>query len=248
MKHVASTIHSVEDLQRFLQDNIAQIEGAHSILAQVFVSKVDADWIQQLCEAIKSFSQKIAIIGATTAGEICGGRSHMDSCVISLSLFEATQIFPITMPIPPLGEKASGEALVNRLSALSPRIDGLILFSTPLNVDCNILLKTIYDLSPGLPLIGGGAGDYGQLVRSFVFTNDEILESGLVAAALIGSTLHLSRHAFLGWKPIGKAMKVTKVHGLAVQEAIRHSMSSGNTWVLRLMTIYCSACWNSRFC
>ncbi len=218
MKHIAKTFQTVKELKNFLQENKEKIESAHSILAQVFVSKVETAWIRHLCKTIKGFSEKIIIIGATTAGEICDGRNHINSNVVSLSFFEATRITPIAIPIQPGDEQASAKTFVGKLQSLSPEIKGVLLFLTPVSVNCNILLKTIYDLSPHLPLIGGGAGDYGRIVRSFVFSDHEIFEYGLVAVALTGDTLHVSRHAFLGWRPIGKVMKVTKAHGLVVKE------------------------------
>jgi len=218
LKHIALTFRSVKDLQSILELHRAKIASAHSVLAQVFVSKVDEDWIRSLGRVIRRFSEKIVVIGATTAGEICRGESHDLSHVISLSFFKSTQVVPFAVPIPPHGEKVSGAALVDQLQALSLPVKGLILFATPMGADCNVLMSTVHNLWPGLPLIGGGAGDYGQLIRACVFSGEEVMESGLVAAALMGDDLHFTRHTFLGWSPIGKEMKATKVEGLVLKE------------------------------
>ncbi|MCG2750341.1 MAG: FIST C-terminal domain-containing protein [Desulfobacteraceae bacterium] len=218
MKHVAATFQSVEDMQNLLLEHKGDIKSANQVLAQVFVSQADKTWIRQIFDIIKNCSDKIHVIGTTTAGEICGGKSHHLLNVISLTFFESARIFTIAMPMQPGGESLAGEALVEMLRTLSSPIKGLILFATPLSANCNDLLETVYNLWPGLPLIGGGAGNYGQSGHTLVISGQDIYECGFVAAALVGENLYMERHAFLGWRPIGKEMKATKVDGLALRE------------------------------
>jgi hypothetical protein len=218
MKHVAQIIQTIQDLDDFLQEHSAQAAAAQSILAQVFVSSHDHDWISKLCAIIRARIDRVVIAGTTTAGEICAGRSVKSISVVSLSFFESTRLVPVVFPVHRGSETAAGEKLCEALKAIDGSIQGVLLFATPFTIDCNRLLKTIHDHLPELPLFGAGAADYGSPGRSTAFSHEDILDTGLVAIAMVGEALRVSRHVFLGWRPIGKTMTITKVANQAVME------------------------------
>jgi hypothetical protein len=218
MKHISFTIQTIEELKNGLEKNKTHIDAAQSILAQIYTATCDPVWIRDLCKTIEHFDKRVIIAGATTAGEICEGRSITNTTVVSVSLFQSSSIVPFSLSVIPGSETEAGKAIAHKIQQLPSCIKGLLLLSTPMAIDCNAMIKTLYALAPGLPLFGAGAADYANMINSFVFTNNAILDSGLVAVALTGKELHLSRHTFLGWESVGKTMTITKAKGFAVYE------------------------------
>jgi signal transduction histidine kinase/DNA-binding response OmpR family regulator/HPt (histidine-containing phosphotransfer) domain-containing protein len=218
MKHLTAAVHSIEELDKFLEENTAQVAPVHSVLAQVFSASRDAAWIQGVCERIAGIHDHVVIAGISTAGEVYAGHALTQTTVVSLSLFNSAELHPITIRVVKGDEDEAGRRLVAEVKRATDSPRGLLLLGTPLNFEGNKLTEAIYRYAPGLPLFGGGAADYGALVRAFVFNGTEILDDAIMAVALTGKDLHISRHAFLGWRPIGKTMTVTRATGSIVYE------------------------------
>lgn len=214
------TIDDPDQAVKFLSDVALQKESeqASAILAQVYVANYDVIVMRSIYDALHAFSALITIVGATTAGEICNGKLQLGSSIVILSFFQATQLRTTSLNIEPGDESAAGQSLVKTLKSFDRDPVGVLMLSTPLSINCNVLLSTIHEHVPGLPLFGGGAGDYAQLNETFVFHGEQVLKAGVVLVSFLSESLHIFRSAFLGWKPIGKIMTVTRVDGLTVKE------------------------------
>lgn len=218
MKHLATTITSIEELDHFFEKNMIHFNLASSVLVQIFASRCDTDWIRHLTTAIRNFSPKWVIVGVTTDGGILDGRVITNETVISFSIFVSSLIMPVMQKIQPGTEIEAAESFLKKLEPVVSRTKGVLLFATTFSVDCSLLLQQIYNRFPGLPLFGGGAADYSSLNRTLVFSDDQMFDSGLAAIVFIGEELHLTRKTYLGWRPVGKTMTVTKTDGFIIRE------------------------------
>lgn len=220
MKHFSAAIQTVGELKHFLEEEKVQTAEicAKSILAQVFVSKFDDGQIHEIIDLLNAFSKKVVIAGVSTSGEIFSGRALANRTVVSISFFETARLVPITLDVPKGTEEITGNILVEKLHKITDQIKGFLLLTTSFSIDCGLLLQTLYKSIPGLPLFGGVAGDYLEFKRMLVFSNKRILDEGILAVAMIGEELHLSRHVYCGWQPIGRKMTATKTDGLMLQE------------------------------
>ena len=221
MEHFSVAITSIGELTRYLDHDLLREheQDAQGVLVQVYSGSCDSEWIQAVVDILKKFSSKASIVGATTVGEISEGRVKTNTTVVSLSFFQSTSIYPIALAVEPGNEKDATKRFAEAVANINGSCTaGLLLLATPLSIDCNVMLKELYEHHPGLPVFGGGAGDYAGMANTFVFDGDNVFDAGMVAVALVSDTLSIVRHAFLGWKPVGKSMTVTKSDGFQVQE------------------------------
>ena len=138
MKHIAVAVQSIEELEKFLEENKMHAASAQSVLAQVFVAAQDPVWIRRVCDTIKGFSERVVIAGTTTAGEICAGRALNNTTVVSLSFFEASTLLSIAFPAKAGQEVESGKKLVEEIRKISTPIKGLLLFVPSLFLNCSV--------------------------------------------------------------------------------------------------------------
>src|SRR3569832_1729787 len=113
-------------------------------------------------------------------------------------------------------ETAIGIELGRQLTALSEPLKGVLLVTNPVSFNCGTLLEGIHQVAPGIPLFGGGAGNF-DFAHTIAFSRIGYSETAVVAVALCGGTLEITRHSYLGWVPVGKRMRATKVDGLHIQ-------------------------------
>ncbi|MBU1193390.1 MAG: FIST C-terminal domain-containing protein [Proteobacteria bacterium] len=220
MKHFSAAIQTVGELKPFLENKkIRTAEGsAKSILAQIFVSRFDDNDIHQVVELLNAFSEKVIVAGVSSGGEIFSGRALAYQTVVSMSFFESARLVPIMLKVPQGTEQKAGSILVEKLSSMTDQVKGLLLLTASVSINNGLLLQTIFKSIPGLPLFGGVAGDYLEFKRTLIFSNKGIFNEGALAIAMTGKELHLSRHIYCGWQPIGKKMTATKTDGLVLQE------------------------------
>lgn len=77
MQQLSIAFTEVAELVAFLEDDntVKAIADARSVLAQIYTGVCDEEWSARLVEEVAGASDKIAIAGATTFGEIESGRA-----------------------------------------------------------------------------------------------------------------------------------------------------------------------------
>lgn len=209
MYQVTESIKNTQDLEFFLLNNQAEInsEICQNILAMIYTAHVDKVYLQEISHAILNFSSKITIAGATTTGEIDNGRTITESTTVTLIFFESTKVLPITLKIENGNEKEVAQTLIGKLNRIRPK--GVILLTSPLNRDANIIVRELIESSFDFEIFGGGSGDYKH-EYSLLLSGDQVFESGLIAICFDGASLQIEKHTFVGWSPMSKEMTITK--------------------------------------
>ena len=78
----------------------------------------------------------------------------------------------------------------------------------------DVLLRSMETIvGPNVKIFGGMAGDDGTFTGSWVFTNEEETDEGIVALLLDEEKVSLYGMAVSGWKPVGISKTVTKSEG-----------------------------------
>ncbi len=197
----------------FIQSHIEQL-SKQNILVQIFAGITDEGKLVKIAKEIKEQIPQANIIGTTTAGEIFEGAMLVQHVVISLSVFENTQV------------RSNIYGLSDDLSVVDSAIDELvdndtkvlIVFSDGLRTNGEDILKKITDKKPEIIIAGGRAGDNQQFQKTFVFNEKGVLESGFVMASLSSDNLHVHNDYILHWYTLGKEMLVTKSEGNVLYE------------------------------
>ena len=192
-------------------------KAARSILVQVYCDELDPAFIRGVTSCICKRLPQSVVVGATSAGEIARGRLLSNKTIIGFTFFGSSGLMAIALPCEPGREYRVGAELGRRIAECSSRVAGVLLLATPLSIDASSLLAGLGSVALGLPVFGGGAGDYVAMKNSLVFTSTELFSNGAVAVALTGEDLHVEVQTYLGWRPLSRSMRVTEVEGMLVK-------------------------------
>lgn len=222
MKQFSKAFSDIGEVHAFLAQTPVRdaMRHAKSVLVQVYNQDEDTDWITQVVDAFRTVRENAVIVGALTFGQISEGRVPDTRTTASVSCFDTAELSLIEQSCEPGQETEAARSLVGALGKRINDAKGVLLLSTPLTINCDLLLSAIHEISPGLPVFGGGSADI-SLQKMMVFSQRGMHRSGLVAVALCGGSLEIMRSVHLGWLPIGQKMVVTKAEG-AVVETIDH--------------------------
>jgi diguanylate cyclase (GGDEF)-like protein len=221
MEQIASFFDTLVDLDELLSCPVlrSKIARSRSVLAQVFVSRSgDTAWAQAVAARVAALGSRVVVVGASTSGEICGGRVRSASNVLSLLLFSSAEVCAVAHAGSPGGEAAlAGRIAAGIACACDAPLKGVLLLSTSGTVDASVLLRELHARAPGLPLFGAGAGDGLEQGRTVVLCGPQVLEAGCVVVGLYGHELELMRRTYLGWEPMGKRMRATRADGHVIR-------------------------------
>jgi hypothetical protein len=200
---------SVLEIKTALHQSMA--DGFKPTVAIVFISiKQDR---QAICELLDK--QAIDILGATSSGEFINGHQSEGESVIMLLDIKRDYY---RLMFREIGESTVA-AVVEEMaeSALKQFVKpAFILCSTLLTVDGRILqgetLIRSFEkvMGPEVSLYGGMAGDDITFTGTYVFTNDQSTDYGIVALVLDEDKLNLWGMAISGWKAMGVSRVITK--------------------------------------
>lgn len=208
---------SIEEIKQALENSLA--DGFAPTIAIVFIS------IKQnrkaICELMDS--KNIEVFGATSCGEFING--HQTEGEIAILLLElAKEYYTILFETMEDGnmDKAISKLANNALEQFTN--PSLIVCGPGINqngehFEGEKLVKSLEkQLGADKLFFGGMAGDDWALKETFVFTNTQESNYGIVALALNGNKISLNGMAVTGWKPMGIARTVTKSDGKFLYE------------------------------
>ena len=208
MKLINHTYHNQNKLEKFIESN--QLTNTKNILIQIFTPSRDKQFIEKLIDTILNNIPKAKIIGATTSFEISTKGLHENETIISFSKFKETLIKTYYIE----GNDNSfkiGKKLINQLENPNDiSIKTAFCFSNKKNINGDELLNGINSINSSLIIAGGIAGDYVTYHKSFVFTENIILEDGTILATLKNPNLQVFTEQNFNWDTIGKKHIITK--------------------------------------
>ena len=209
MEHLLHVYRDAAELEAFIDTHgLARRRG----LVQVFTAAAEPQQVRPVLERLQAL-HGFAVIGASTAGAIAGERVHDEGVVLSVSIFEHTQIETRYLP---QAEAADGERLGAELAARGVRL--LLAFGNILHENPEAFLEGLARTAPDLVVAGGIAADTVLFRGSFVIHGNEVHSRGVVLAALSGERLRLHTASLLNFTPAGKPMRLTRSHGEYVHE------------------------------
>jgi hypothetical protein len=200
---------------------LGELEGAEPALVIVYAA-VKYDLVS-LLGAVRSVTGSAPLVGATTAGHFASGRLVKGkSGVAVLAMTSGPYRFGVASAAD-IGNDldAAGQALAraSRAAAGSTLPNGaVLLLADGLVGDHQQLVKGIYRVTgPGIPTVGGAAGDDWRMTDTFVFHDDRVLEHGAVAV-WIASEDPGAVAVGHGWSAASVPMLVTRAEGTQIIE------------------------------
>ena len=203
---------SAEEIQSALSKSMA--DGYRPTIAIVFISiKQDR---QAVCEILHK--EGIDIIGATSSGEYIDGHQSEGETVV---MFFDLNKNDYCILFEDIGERTLSDAGENMAKLALQKFDNpaFILCSTLLAADGKMLdgetlIHSIEKITgPQVNLFGGMAGDDITFTGTWVFTNSQSTDYGMVSLVLDEDKISLHGMALSGWRPVGVFRTATKTEG-----------------------------------
>ena len=184
-----------------------------TIFIQLFSGVMDKAQIQPILDFLVSKFPAAVLIGATTAGEIIDGIMTSGEIIVSVSLFDSTDIKSYYFPRSDFihGVDAAKEVLTDRTKVC-------IALSEGLKSDSESFLNGFTSICNDVVLAGGNAGDDLTFTRTYIMKDNIIYDEGIVIAVLDSDVLQVHNAYSLNWTSIGKEMTVTKVDKNCIYE------------------------------
>jgi hypothetical protein len=212
MKAKSITGSSASGIQSALKECTS--DGFKPTLAIVFISiKQDRNAV---CEILHK--EGVDILGATSCGEFIEGYQTEGEIVVLL-LDIAKEYYSILYE--EIGEHSISVAAAKLANAALKKFKnpGLIVCSTGMNAkgeyfDGETFVRSLENsFGPDKIFFGGMAGDDWTFSGTYVFTNQQETDFGMVALVIDMDKISLGGMAITGWKPMGISRKVTKSKG-----------------------------------
>lgn len=167
--------------------------------------------------ALRSLYPEALLVGCSTAGEIHGDRVRDGSFGATAVSFRDTRVRGQFLSLPEYPDfRLLGEQLVEPLCDDELRL--VLVLAEGLHVNGSQLVRGVQDRVPGVPVVGGLAGDGRGVGETLVLLGDELSSSGLVAVGFYGDRLQVGCGSLGGWDPFGPERRVTRAEGNVLYE------------------------------
>ena len=181
------------------------INSAKSVLIQVFSGEKEEDF-KKLFTFIKEKFPDAVIIASSTDGEIDNEKVLLKSSVVSVSLFDFTELSGYHIENSDSFKR--GVFVAKKL--VTPKTKLLIVFGDGLNCNGEELLNGINEIAPRVKVAGGLSGDNAEFKKCLVGFDGILYDKGVVAVALDSDILQVESFYNFGWRGIGIKHTITK--------------------------------------
>jgi len=149
-------------------------------------------------------------IGCSTAGEISGRGVTENSAVVTAIAMEHAWLTVGSTDLDAMTDSAAaGRRLAEAISA--PALKAVLVFGQGVAINGGALVEGMKDvLRPGIPIMGGLAGDNGRFSRTYTLGPAGVSDRAIVAVGIGGEGLRIGNGSFGGWEAFGPARKITR--------------------------------------
>ncbi len=227
MKQYNYLYDDVKNFHHFLQASKITTNQT-AVLIQLFSSqskKVLENVVSQITKELPN----ALIVGASTAGEIVHGTIYEQKTVVSISVFEKTQLhayYAVADDSYSLGQSLSKKVFNKKTKCVITFLDGL-------KHNGEEYLQGLESHNFKKAVVAGGmAGDLLNFTKTYTIFKDKIFSGGAVCVALEGEALEVFEDYNLGWRAVGPTFLVTKADGSRVYELNNRPIKDVYTEVL----------------
>lgn len=211
-----------EALGEALGGALAALEGRTPDLVMVFASPQHA--LQSVLAAAESRLPSSTLLGCSSAGELTGAGKHEGIAVFAVAWGDAQHRAEVLTRLDEEGERAASALTASHARLLGAaeaegQSEGIsLVLGDGLNPAFESLVAKLRQrLPPSHGVVGGGAGDGGQMKRTFVGQDGSVASASAVAVHVASASpwgVGVGRGATI----FGERMTVTKARGNVVYE------------------------------
>lgn len=179
-----------------------------NFLAQIFTWDSDVSKIEEICFILKQNINNVHIIWTTTSWEIMNWKNYQWQIVISISLFEKSNIKSFLLEYSEWDENALWKAFCDTYISDEDKL--LILFTDWLNTVWVNFLRYLHTRFPNLIVSWAKAWDNKKFDSTFIFDWDTYVENWICWALISWESLEVNNEYSFGWSRVWKLLTVTK--------------------------------------
>lgn len=198
---------TTEDIRAKLEKSMT--DGFRPTVAVVFVANDN-----EQKGIVKLLSEKkVQIFGASTGDNFVDGEIESNSIVILLLDIDPA-FFQLSIKGTEEGNIREIAEQIGKVALSKFKKPAFLVVSGGLTVDGDEILEGIEKAcGKGTTIFGGLAADSLKMEKTYVFTDDKLSDSGLLAMILDENKISLNGMAVGGWKPMGMDRVITKSDG-----------------------------------
>lgn len=178
------------------------------LLVQIFCGE-NKDVLECTIDTILSNLPHAVCIGSSTDGEINNSKITTLKTLVSISVFNDTQI--LTTYVDSNNSYENGKTIAKRLIKENTKL--LITFTDGSSTNGEEFLNGISSINKNVVVSGGMAGDNASFQQTFISSGKNILTKGAVAVSLNSDILNVCNAYNFNWSPIGIDHKIEEVEG-----------------------------------
>jgi len=188
--------------------DLENFRNEKNILIQVF-SGQKKEIFENIIKSINEILPSAVCIGCTTDGEIDGHLVYTNHTMISISIFENTEIK--VGFVEKEDSYINGQEITNNLITKNTKL--LIFFAESYHTSAEDFLAGVQSINNRIIIAGGMAGDNGELKKSYIAYKGKVYNKGIVGISLNSDILDVTNDYKFNWNPIGIEHTIDKVEG-----------------------------------
>lgn len=183
---------------------------------QIIGNNAGKDTFTTIIETAKEALPNVRIIGGNSDGGVVNGMLTDDKPVVVLRTFQHSSIETAMLSSKP--KKSLESRLEAILSSIPTDANLLMVLCSNLKVSSGLLLSSIRNKLPHVPVIGGVCSDGVQFHPSLVVTNESLEEEGVAFCWFKGKELDVETYIGAAWQKIGAPFTITSATGRILKE------------------------------
>ena len=220
MKQYNFEFTNTDEVEKALGQLVAELEAIpyKTLLFHLYTISFDEDKIHLTQEMIRDVFPDALIGGTSSNGDICDGHLAEYGLVMSVSVFESTDVKVRLFECAPGEESATGTAIKDVIDS-TEGIKAAEILITLKSINSHVVLDEVEKCNEKVKIFGGGSANEDiSSADTKVINEDTVCSSGVLLITYSGADFHVSiRHA-IGWKPLGRDLTVTKIEGKRLYE------------------------------
>lgn len=198
--------------------NSAEIKAAleksmtDSFAPTVAIVFLEADMAhEEICSVLSE--KGIQIFGASSGSNFTDGEIESNSVVVLL-LEIKQEYFQLKLATAEKGTTKESAEEIGRVGMAAFRKPSFLIVSGGITSDGDEIVDGIESIcGKDTTIFGGMAADSLKMIRTYVFTNDQLTDKGLIALILDEEKIILTGKAIGGWRPVGIDHVITHSNG-----------------------------------
>ena len=191
------------------------------MLLQVFSGSMDRDAVDHIADELRKEFPEACYVGCSTCGSILHGDLCPDPYEVTCTVFESPSA-KVEVKQYHMGRENVDNVIreVAQFANENLWVKMIFLYTTVWESSMSSLCSELDHVRQDVSILGGGAFNEAlNSSSSFVFSSGEkAADHSIVFAFVGGDDLVVNTRYISGWKPLGKAMEITKAEGNILRE------------------------------